>query len=91
MRCTSSMSKEDLRNARIRDWVGLLLQAGDYREYYRLFLTPPAVPPIAFVWPRAPSFVSFHSADGEEERWCLLLVRPCFTHCQPGLHRYLLR
>ncbi|KAI8568012.1 hypothetical protein RHMOL_Rhmol02G0165400 [Rhododendron molle] len=75
MRSTSLMCKEDLKNARIRDWAGLLLQAGDYMEYCRLFLAPAvAAPPVALVWPRAPSFVSFHFDDGEEE--CLALT-PC--------------
>ena len=87
MRSTSLMSKEDLKNARIRDWAGLLLQADDYMEYCRLFLSPPvAAPPVALVWPRAPSFVSFYSDDGEEER---LVLTPSFIHYQPGLHRYL--
>ncbi|KAI8535486.1 hypothetical protein RHMOL_Rhmol10G0178300 [Rhododendron molle] len=77
MRSTSLISKEDLKNARIRDWAGLLLQAGDYMEYYHLFLASAvAAPPVAPVWPRAPSFVSFHSDDGEEERLALI---PCTT------------
>ncbi|KAI8550483.1 hypothetical protein RHMOL_Rhmol06G0110300 [Rhododendron molle] len=77
MRSTSSMSKADLKDAWIRDWAGLLLQTGDYMEYYRLFLAPAvAAPSIALVWPRAPSFVSFHSDDGEEER---LTLTPCTT------------
>ncbi|KAI8529979.1 hypothetical protein RHMOL_Rhmol11G0018000 [Rhododendron molle] len=77
MRSTSSMSKEDLKNVRIRDWAGLLLQAGDYMEYCRLFLAPAvAAPHVAPVWPRAPSFISFHSDDGEEEH---LALTPCTT------------
>ncbi|KAI8572880.1 hypothetical protein RHMOL_Rhmol01G0234900 [Rhododendron molle] len=78
MRSTSSMSKEDLKNARIRDWAALLLQAGDYMEYCHLFLVlAAAAPPVAPVWPWAPSFVSFYSDDGEEER---LALTPCTTH-----------
>ncbi|KAI8547451.1 hypothetical protein RHMOL_Rhmol07G0196800 [Rhododendron molle] len=70
-------SKEDLKNARIRDWAGLLLQAGDYMEYCHVFLAPAAAaPPVVPVWPRAPSFVSFHSDDGKEEH---LALTPCTT------------
>lgn len=71
MRSTSSLSKQDLKDARIRNWAGLILRAGDYTEYCRLFLTPSSIPIAAPVWPRAPTFVSFHSADGEEERLAL--------------------
>ncbi|KAI8571987.1 hypothetical protein RHMOL_Rhmol01G0163700 [Rhododendron molle] len=77
MTSTSLMFKEDLKNARIRDWAGLLLQEGDYMEYCILFMAPAVAAPLVVpVWPRAPSFVSFHSDDGEEER---LALTPCTT------------
>lgn len=67
------LSKQDLKDSRIRDWAGLLLQVGHYVEYCCLFLTSPAAPTTTLVWPQAPSFVSLHSADGEEERLALTL------------------
>lgn len=76
MRSTASLSNQDLKNARISDWVGLLLQAGDYTEYCRLFLSPSAVPATTPIWPWAPTFISFHYVDREEER---LALTPCST------------
>ncbi|KAI8530079.1 hypothetical protein RHMOL_Rhmol11G0027300 [Rhododendron molle] len=58
-------------------------------EYYHLFLAPAAAAlPVAPVWPRPPSFVSFHSNDGRKSAWPLLLAQPNFIRCQLGFHRY---
>lgn len=54
---------------------------GDYAEYCRLFLSPSAVPATTPIWPWAPTFISFHYVDREEEH---LALTPCST--QLDLH-----
>lgn len=78
MRLTHLLTGEGLLLALERQPAMSFLVAGDYSAFRLASLTLPttaivAAPPI---WPRAPSFISFHNANGEEER---LTLTPCAT------------
>lgn len=73
MRSTHLLTRRDLLPALERQPE--FLKAGDYTSFCLASLTPlaTATPPA---WPRAPTFVSFHTANGEEEH---LTLTPCAT------------
>ncbi|KAI8555054.1 hypothetical protein RHMOL_Rhmol05G0144600 [Rhododendron molle] len=69
MRSTHLLAGEGLLLTLERRLATDFLQEGDYSAFCLASLVLPtttstAVPPV---WPRAPSFISFHNADGEEE------------------------
>ncbi|KAI8530255.1 hypothetical protein RHMOL_Rhmol11G0042200 [Rhododendron molle] len=78
MRSTHLLAGEGLLIALERRLATDFLQARDYSAFRLASLTLPtattaAAPPI---WPRATSFISFHNANGEEER---LTLTACAT------------
>ena len=78
MRLTHLLTGERLLLALERQPAVSFLQAGDYSAFRLASLAQPTAATAAAaatpVWPRAPSFVSFHNANGEEER---LTLTPC--------------
>ncbi|KAI8547639.1 hypothetical protein RHMOL_Rhmol07G0211100 [Rhododendron molle] len=78
MRSTHLLTGEGLLFTLERQSAVGFLQAGDYSVFHLALLAQPATAAAVTtpVWPRAPSVVSFHNANGEEER---LPLTPCVS------------